>query len=74
MQISVKLFGHFRTDRFKEAVREYPAGTSVRTCLKELKIPEEIPGIVLVNGMRGEMDLELHEGDTLALFPLVSGG
>lgn len=74
MQITIKLHAHFRTGRFKEAVHQYPDGTSIRAVLKELKIPEETPGIVLVNGMRMGLDLELCEGDTLTLFPLVAGG
>jgi molybdopterin converting factor small subunit len=74
MQITVKLFAHFRAGRFREAVRDYPVGTCIRDVLQTLDIAEDVPGIVLVNGTRGAPETELREGDILSLFPLVSGG
>lgn len=74
MQITVKLFASYRVGRFKEAVLEFAVGTSVGCLLQALDFTGKPPGIVLLNGMPAAPDTELHDGDTLALFPLISGG
>jgi sulfur carrier protein ThiS len=73
MQITVKLFGGYRVGRFREAVRDYPDGSSVATVLQSMNIASA-QGILLVNGKPALWVQQLSEGDTLALFPLVSGG
>ncbi|QXE92099.1 MoaD/ThiS family protein [Geomonas subterranea] len=74
MKVTVKLFAHYRIGRFKVSVREYAPGTSVRTGIAELKFADPGPGVVLINGAPATLDHVLKDGDTLALFPLVSGG
>ena len=74
MKVTVKLFAHYRIGRFKVSVRDYPPGTLVRSGVAELGFCGAGPGVVLVNGSPATLDHVLHEGDTLALFPLVSGG
>ena len=74
MQITVKLFASYRVGRFKEAVLEFAVGTTIDCLLQTLNFIGKPPGIVLLNGMPAAPDTELHDGDTLALFPLVSGG
>ncbi len=74
MQITVKLFASYRIGRFNEKVVDYPTGTSVGDGLQVLSIAGKDTGIVLVNGKLAPLDQELREGDTLAIFPLVSGG
>lgn len=74
MKVTVKLFAHYRIGRFKISVRDYPAGTSVRAGVAELGFHDAGPGVVLVNGTPASLDRMLEDGDTLALFPLVSGG
>jgi molybdopterin converting factor small subunit len=74
MQITVKLCASYRVGRFKEAVRDYPAGCLVGDLLQTLCFTGKPPGIILLNGMPAALDTELHDGDTVALFPLVSGG
>ena len=74
MKVTVKLFAHYRIGRFKVSVRDYPHGTSVRAGVAELGFPDAGPGVVLVNGTPTNLDHVLQDGDTLALFPLVSGG
>lgn len=49
-------------------------GASVKDVLKELKIPEAMPKILLVNGRHAEVDRVLAEGDTLSIFPPIAGG
>ena len=58
----------------KTATLEYPDGTSVQGVLNALKIPENMPKILLVNGRNAESDRELTEGDTLSIFPPIAGG
>ena len=74
MQITVKLFASYRVGRFKEAVRDYPVGFSVGDLLQALDFTEKPPGVVLLNGMPTVPETELHDRDTVALFPLISGG
>jgi molybdopterin converting factor small subunit len=74
MQITVKLFAHFRNNRFDKEVRTIAPGVTVGAIVTELTIPEEEVGVILINGRHGSLDQSLAEGDTLSLFPLVGGG
>lgn len=74
MRITVKLFATFRNGRFDSELREYPAGTRVGAIVAELQLPLESLGIVMVNHRHVELERELCDGDTLAIFPLVGGG
>jgi molybdopterin synthase sulfur carrier subunit len=79
MEIEVKLFA---------TLRDYlPAGSSRFSCkmkidghariedvMSILKIPEEMPKIILVNGVHGKKDQLLKDGDVLSVFPPVAGG
>jgi molybdopterin converting factor small subunit len=74
MKITVKLFATFRIGRFSLEEREYPPGTTVAVVVAQVKLSEKELGIMLVNSRHVGLDYELHEGDTLALFPLLGGG
>jgi molybdopterin converting factor small subunit len=74
MQITVKLFANFRHGRFNVENRQYQPGTTVGQIVEEVGIPEGELGILLVNSRHVGLDHELHDGDTLAIFPLVGGG
>jgi len=74
MKITVKLFAMLRVGRFKEAQREYPAGTSCRQVIADLDLTENQVRIVTVDGHVVDLDQELVDGNVLALLPLVSGG
>jgi sulfur-carrier protein len=79
MEIEVKLFA---------TLRDYlPAGSSRFSCkmkiddhtriedvMSILKIPEEMPKIILVNGIHGKKEQLLRDGDVLSVFPPVAGG
>jgi molybdopterin converting factor small subunit len=79
MQIEVKLFATLRdylpkdSDRFS-CKMEIDENTQVKDIMKKLKIPEEMPKIILVNGVHGKQDQTLKEGDVLSIFPPVAGG
>jgi molybdopterin converting factor small subunit len=58
----------------KTAIMELPEGASVKEILQELKIPEAMPKILLVNGRHAELDKQLAEGDAVSIFPPIAGG
>lgn len=74
MNVTVKLFATFRTGRFGSEIRVYDPGTTVKSVIDELNLPEDDIGATLINGRHVEEDCELQEGDTLSIFPLVGGG
>jgi molybdopterin converting factor small subunit len=53
---------------------EIDGHTRVQDILSRLKIPEEIPKIILINGVHGKKDQTFKEGDILSIFPPVAGG
>ena len=79
MEIELKLFATLRdylpkgSDRFscKLKIEEH---TRVRDILAKLRIPEDMPKIILVNGVHGKGEQVLKEGDVLSVFPPVAGG
>lgn len=74
MKVTVKLFATFQKGRFVIEQREYPPGTLVGSVVSELQIPQASLGIVMINHRHVNLDRELADGDTLAIFPLVGGG
>lgn len=74
MHVTVRLHGSFRVGRFREEVRAYPEGTAAAQVVLDLDIPLTQPDIVIINDERATLDRVLHDGDLLALFPLVAGG
>lgn len=74
MRIKIKLFASLRTGRFETADRDVPAGAVIRDVLKAISVPEKEAHIIFVNGKHADPAAALHEGDTLAVFPLIGGG
>ena len=79
MEIEVKLFATLRDYLPKGSGRfsckmEVDSSTRIQDILSRLKIPEEIPKIILVNGVHGKRDQILKDGDVLSIFPPVAGG
>jgi molybdopterin converting factor small subunit len=74
IEVRIKLFGVFRIDRFKDEVRNYPAGVSAREIVEDLRLPDHLLGIVVINDVHAGSEDVLHDGDTLSLFPLLDGG
>lgn len=74
MQITVKLFATFRIDRFAIENRQYPAATTVHDVVKDLSLPEDKLGILMINHRHVALDRVLADDETLAIFPLVGGG
>jgi sulfur-carrier protein len=74
MQITIKLYATFRVGRFAAITREYPPGTTIVDIVRELAIPEEQLGVIMLNSRHAQPKQALNDGDNLALFPLVGGG
>lgn len=78
MKITLKLFASFRdlTDMAAQGTCEIslPANTAVDDVLKQLRIPDDMPKIILVNGIHKTASSILQEGDTLSIFPPIAGG
>jgi molybdopterin converting factor small subunit len=79
MTVEIRLFATFRaflppgskTFSFTKSLEE---GTTVEEILRELKLPEQDPKIIIVNGVHAEPGRVLRDGDILSLFPPVGGG
>ena len=74
MKVTIKLVGPFRIGRFREEVREYPSALPVRDLIEELRIPVNLLGIVLINGIHAGVEDLLADGDTISLLPFIDGG
>ncbi len=74
MKVRVKLFAYFRDNRFLEEGREYTNHTNVGEVVDGLDIDREEVGVLMINSRHCTFETELHEGDILAIFPVIGGG
>ena len=79
MQVKVKLFATLREYLPKDSdgrscLMNIDESTTIEQIISTFNIPEEIPKIILVNGLNGTMEQTLKEGDELSIFPPVAGG
>jgi molybdopterin converting factor small subunit len=74
VKITVRLYGVLRIGRFKEEVRDYPAGTSARAVVEQLQLPARLLGTILIKGVHARIDDPLTDGDILSLLPILGGG
>ncbi len=76
MNITVKLFAHYRDGRFKVEVRSYPKGSTAKYILEDIGIDKErLPiGVLMVDGRHIEEDFVLEDGHIFTIFPKVGGG
>ena len=50
-------------------------GSTIKTILEKLGIPEQMTKVILVNGIKPESnETPLHDGDMVAIFPPLAGG
>ena len=79
MQVEVKLFGnlgHYLPEggnRFS-FTKSFNEGSTVEHLLKELKLPEDKPVLVMVNGRRADNGHVLKDHDEVSLFSPAAGG
>jgi molybdopterin converting factor small subunit len=74
VKITIRLFGLFRIDRFKEEVRDVPPGSSARAVAERLQLPTRLIGTVLIGGLHAGLDDPLKDGDVLTVLPILGGG
>lgn len=79
MEVKVKLFATLRdylpkNSDGKSCQMEIDEKTTIEQIITQLKIPEKIPKIILVNGIQGSIDQTLKDDDVLSIFPPVAGG
>lgn len=79
MKVQVKLFATMK--EFLPAPGDYSScqvelneGATATDVLAKLGIPEDIPKIILINGVVVKPDHQLTDGDTVSIFPPIAGG
>lgn len=51
-----------------------PEGATVQTLVRELNLPEELAGVIVLNDCIADFPDPLHEGDRVTLIPPIAGG
>ncbi|MFP7755362.1 MoaD/ThiS family protein [Thermodesulfobacteriota bacterium B35] len=74
MRLTVRLFAFFRDGRFRERECDYPEGTTVREIITSLGIDPGEVGVIMLNSRHCSQDQVVHQGDKLAIFPVIGGG
>ncbi|MBW6509655.1 MAG: MoaD/ThiS family protein [Desulfuromonadales bacterium] len=74
MVLTIKLYGVFRIDRFKEQQLEFSAGACVDEVVERLQLNRQLLGIILINEQHADINATLVDGDVLALLPILEGG
>lgn len=79
MKIEVRLFSFLCQLLGKEGNRyschmEIGEGTTCADLLSVLHVPQDLPKVILVNGMVKEEKYLLQEGDEVSILPPVEGG
>lgn len=79
MKVEVKLFATLAMylpsgEQGGSAIIEVPDGSNVSQVIHRLGIPDEIPRVILINGLDGDSEQSLCDGDTLSVFPPLAGG
>lgn len=79
MKVEVRLFSFLCRLAGKDENRhvfnlEIEEGTTCADLLTLLKIPQDLPKVILINGMVKDEKAPLHEGDEVSVLPPVEGG
>jgi molybdopterin converting factor small subunit len=79
VKVTVKLFATFRDFLPQHAVRsalrlDVDEPQTVQALLKTLCVPDDLPRIVLVNGLHMSEDSLLTDGNVVSVFPPLIGG
>jgi molybdopterin synthase sulfur carrier subunit len=73
--IQIKLFATLQ--RFMPASAEKYAietGTTIRTLLQQLDLPENKAKLIFIDGVKAELTTVLKGGERIGIFPPVGGG
>ena len=77
MNITLKLYTVLREylpGDLKDNTLSIPDNSRVVDVINMLKIPDELPKIILINGSQRNPGSEICDGDELSMFPPISGG
>lgn len=74
MELEIKLFATLRKFDLQQEKIEFTDGTTVRDILESMGIPPSEVAVVLVNGRHAKLEQQLHDGETIAVFPPIAGG
>jgi molybdopterin converting factor small subunit len=79
VKITVRLFATFRDFHPTPSCPgpltiDIEAHEDVRRLVRRLRLPDEFPRIILVNGQLTVEDRSLQEGDVVSIFPPLIGG
>jgi molybdopterin converting factor small subunit len=77
MNITLKLYTVLREYAPEDLIDNtlsIPDNSKVVDVINMLKIPDELPKIILINGAQKKPESELSDGDELSIFPPISGG
>ena len=79
MKITVRLFAHFLShlpnkEGGRESVITLSAGSTIAHLMEHLRLPAELPKVILVNGTQKDAKDELYDGDIVSIFPPLGGG
>lgn len=79
MRVTLKLFATFRDFLPQHTIHsglqmDVNERATVQALLQALRVPEDLPRIVLVNGRHASEDSFLRAGDVVAVFPPLIGG
>jgi molybdopterin converting factor small subunit len=73
--IQIKLFATLQ--RFMPASAEnfaIEAGTTIRSLLQQLDIPEDKVKLIFIDGLKADLTATLKGGERVGIFPPVGGG
>ena len=79
MIVQVRLFANLRdylppgSDRFSCQV-ETDDGARVGDIMDRLKIPVDVPKIILINSVHSDQEDPVKDGDVISIFPPIAGG
>jgi molybdopterin converting factor small subunit len=79
VKVTVKLFATFRDFLPQHAGRsalrlDVDEHETVQALLQALRVPDDLPRIVLVNGLYASEESLLTDGDVVSVFPPLIGG
>jgi molybdopterin converting factor small subunit len=77
--VTVRLFATFRDFLPQHAIRsglqlDVHEHDTVQALMKALRVPDDLPKIVLVNGQHASENSLLMDGDIVSVFPPLIGG
>lgn len=77
MMVEVQLWSHlaeYAPKKQKAFNLKLDPGANIGMLLSILRIPSEIPRVILVNGHQAKDETSLTDGDEVVIFPPTAGG